>query len=67
MVISGVQRFQLIQTEMKALNIRLELMSNANVAQVAQIAVGHLREYLNSQSLSSVELKRSVGPPFLHS
>lgn len=58
-VVPGVKRFQLIQTGVQALKVRLEVMADADADTVWQTAIDRLRAYLDSQGLAAVVLERS--------
>lgn len=65
-VVPGVMRFQIIQTRVRALKVRLEVMADADADKVWQMVIDRLRTYLDSQKLSAVTLERSDERPSQH-
>ncbi|MCL4251647.1 MAG: phenylacetate--CoA ligase family protein [Anaerolineae bacterium] len=66
MLIPGVQRFQLVQTNATTLSVRLEAAANADEAQVWQSVVQRLEDYLASQGLTTIQIERSADAPHKH-
>jgi phenylacetate-coenzyme A ligase PaaK-like adenylate-forming protein len=61
--IPGVQRFQVIQTALARLSVRLETAPGADESQVWTRLAGSLQDYLTRQGLPLVELQKASEPP----
>ena len=58
-----LRRFQLIQTGVRVLSLRLDAEPGADMSSVWATAEGHLRRYLEERGLAQIAFERSSDPP----